>query len=366
MKPEVIIVGGGVIGTACAYFLSRRGVRVLILEGRHLGAGSSGAAASMINTGDVGGTSEALRPFVVESPSLILELAKDFDRPLEIIRGGSLYVAMNEQEAGELKPLFDEARVRGIECELLDGPEARRLEPLLGPEVVAAFHNPINYHVNPFRLCEGYLHGAVQRGADIAYGIMVGDVKVRNDRIDLVVTDRGDYYADWVVVAAGAHTPRVLSSMGIEIPIVPARGQAIITEACPPMTNHALQFLSDFYVKQTAIGNFYLSGHTEFEGFKNQITFETIATYIRMLSRAVPSLARLRALRFFAGFRPMSADNLPVIGPVPNCSRLILASGHGRTGIRYSASTGKAVSELIIDGKTELPIDAFAVDRFAQ
>jgi glycine/D-amino acid oxidase-like deaminating enzyme len=74
----------------------------------------------------------------------------------------------------------------------------------------------------------------------------------------------------------------------------------------------------------------------------------------------------LRALRFFAGFRPISEDNLPIIGPMPDCPELIIASGHGRTGVRYSAATGKAVSELIVDGTTQLPIDAFAVDRFVK
>jgi glycine/D-amino acid oxidase-like deaminating enzyme len=75
-------------------------------------------------------------------------------------------------------------------------------------------------------------------------------------------------------------------------------------------------------------------------------------------------IARLRALRFFAGFRPISKDNLPIIGPVPGCPNLIIASGHGRTGVRYSAGTGKAVSELIVDGKTEHPMDVFSVSRF--
>jgi glycine/D-amino acid oxidase-like deaminating enzyme len=79
----------------------------------------------------------------------------------------------------------------------------------------------------------------------------------------------------------------------------------------------------------------------------------------------VPLLSRLRALRFFAGFRPICEDNLPVIGPVPGCPGLIVASGHGRAGVRFSASTGKAVSELIMDGKTEHPINAFSPGRFA-
>ena len=79
----------------------------------------------------------------------------------------------------------------------------------------------------------------------------------------------------------------------------------------------------------------------------------------------MPLLGRLRALRFFAGFRPICEDNLPVIGPMPDCSRLIVAAGHGRAGVRFSAGTGKVVSELIADGETEHSIEAFAVDRFA-
>jgi glycine/D-amino acid oxidase-like deaminating enzyme len=124
-------------------------------------------------------------------------------------------------------------------------------------------------------------------------------------------------------------------------------------------------FLNHLYVRQTASGNFYLGSQTEFVGFENRITLEKITTFTKAFVQAVPMLGRLRALRFFAGFRPICEDNLPVIGPVPECPRLIVASGHGRAGMRLSAGTGKAVSELILDGKTEHPIEAFAVDRFA-
>ena len=82
--------------------------------------------------------------------------------------------------------------------------------------------------------------------------------------------------------------------------------------------------------------------------------------------RPLYCLARVRALRFFAGFRPICEDNLPVIGPVPACSKLIVASGHGRTGVRFSAGTGKAVSEMIVDGQTEHPMEAFSPARFVK
>jgi glycine/D-amino acid oxidase-like deaminating enzyme len=364
MHSDVIIIGGGVIGTACAYFLSKRGVKVLVLERSHLGAGASGTTASIVSIGGSSSTPEPLQPLNVESYHLILDAEQDFERPLEIIRGGALYAAMNEQEALELHAFDKEIRRMGIDCKLMDGPEARRVEPLLCSKVTAALLNPASYHVNPFRLVDGYLGAALGKGGRVEYGVEVQDIEVGNDRIDRVVTNKGDYHADWVVVAGGAYSPQILSSLSVQIPIVPARGQVILTEACQRMTDHVIMFFDHLYIRQTASGNFYLGSHTEFVGFENRITLEKITAFTKAFTRGVPLLGRLRALRFFAGFRPICEDNLPVIGPMPDCSRLLVASGHGRSGVRFSAGTGKAVSELILDGETAHSIEAFAVDRF--
>jgi glycine/D-amino acid oxidase-like deaminating enzyme len=365
MNAEVIIVGGGVIGTACAYFLSRRGVKVLLLERNHLGSGASGATAAIVSISGTSGTPEELRRLNIESYHLILDIEQDFDQPLETIQGGALYAAMNEQEAEDIRPAYEEVCDMGIDARWMHGSEAREFEPLLGPNVQAAFYNPACYHVNPFRLYEGYLNAAISRGSQIECGVQVREVELKNNRIDRIVTTKGEYCADWVIVAGGAHTPEILCSHGMEIPIVPARGQVILTEPCSVRTEHIISFLDHLYIKQTASGNFYLGSHTEFVGFENRITLEKIAEFTRVFAVGVPLIARLRALRFFAGFRPICEDNLPIIGPVPGCPKLIIASGHGRTGVRYSASTGKAVSELIVDGETEHPMDAFAVDRFS-
>ncbi len=365
MNPEIIIIGGGVIGTACAYFLAKRGVKVLVLERSHLGAGASGTTASIVSIGGSSSTPEPLQPLNVESYHLILDAEQDFERPLEIIRGGALYVAMNEPEALELQAFDKEIRKMGIECELMDGPEARRQEPLLCPKVTAALLNPASYHLNPFRLVDGYLGAALGKGSRVEYDVEVHGVEASNDRIDRILTNKGNYHADWVVVAGGAYSPQILSSLNVQIPIVPARGQVILTEACQRMTDRVIMFLDHLYIRQTASGNFYLGSHTEFVGFENRITLEKITAFTKAFVQAVPLLGRLRALRFFAGFRPICEDNLPVIGPVPDCSRLIVASGHGRSGVRFSASTGKAVSEIILDRETEHSIEAFAIDRFA-
>jgi sarcosine oxidase subunit beta len=365
MKFDVIIIGGGVIGTACAYFLAGRGAKVLVLERSHLAAGASGTTAAIVSIGGSSATPEPLQPLNAESYNLILAAEQEFDRPLEIIKGGLLYVALNESEALELRDFEKEIRRMGIDCQLLDGPQARRFEPLLAPDVTAGLHNPASYHVNPFRLVQGYLGAAVRKGGRVNYGVEVKDIEVNSGMIERVVTNKGDYHADWVVVAGGAHTPRILSSLGRQIPIVPARGQVILTEACQRMTEHVIMFLNHLYIRQTASGNFYLGSHTEFVGFENRITLEKLTAFTRAFTRAVPMIGRLRALRFFAGFRPICEDNLPVIGPVPDCPHLMVASGHGRTGVRFSASTGKAVSEMIIDGQTEHAMEAFSPGRFA-
>jgi len=364
-KHEAIVIGGGAIGGACAYYLSRRGVRVLVLESRHLCAGASGSTAAIISSAGKIPTADPLQRLNFESHRLLTDIEKDFDRPIEKISGGSLHAATNEQEAMELQLYYEQMGGAESDCRFFRGPETGRFEPLLGPRVLAAVHEPATFHVNPFRLCEGYMAAAIRRGGSVEYGVTVQDVKVKNGKIDRVVTDRGDYYADWVIAAAGAWTPQLFQSLDIAIPITPARGQVILTEAYPMMTERIIFFFDHLYIKQTASGNFYLGSHTEYVGFDNRITLDKITAYTRLFSAPVPLFNRLRAIRFFTGFRPISEDSLPVIGPVPGCSQLIVASGHGRNGMCLSAGTGKAVSELVADGETALPTDAFSIDRFA-
>ena len=362
---QVIIIGAGVIGTACAYFLSRLGIKALVLERNYLCAGASGASAALITLGSPHPTSDPLDLLRFESHELIRELGHAFGPPIEMIQGGSLYTITDEKEYRELRRNFDQSEESSDGFRFMEGEEVHRFEPILGPQVMAAYFNPKDFHVNPFRLCEGYLNAALHRGCRVEYGITVHEVTTKNGQVDRVVTDQGDYYADWVVVAGGAHTPQILAKTGIEVPITPARGQVIITEPCEAMTGRILFFPDHLYVKQTAKGNFYLGSHTEFVGFDSGITLDKITAYSHEFSQAVPLFSKLKAVRFFTGFRPLSADERPIIGPLPHCPNLIVASGHGRNGMCYSASTGKAVSELISAGNTTLPINAFGIERFS-
>ncbi len=358
MKPEVIIIGGGVIGAASAYYLSRRGVRVLLLERGHLGAGASGVTASMIAPS--GATPEPLWALGRESLKLLPEVEQDTGINLEIIRGGSISIAFEDKHVEALHDTEQLNRRCGVNCDMLDGAAAQQLAPVLSPRVIAALHMPDNYHVNPFRLNEAYVKGAQNHGATIRYGVNVRDITTDGR----VVTNDGGIDADRVIVAAGAWTGELLERCDIDVPVTPGRGQAIITEACPTATPLIVMCPGHVYTRQTARGNFYLGSHTEYVGFDRSITLDKISTYARELIEAVPLLGRLKAIRFFCGFRPMVEDNLPLIGPLPDQPKLLIAAGHGRNGVFLSAATGQAISELIVDGASEISLDAMQPDRF--
>ncbi|RJQ50725.1 MAG: FAD-dependent oxidoreductase [Desulfobacteraceae bacterium] len=364
MKPDVIIVGGGVIGSACAHFLSRAKVKVLVLEQKHIASGSSGAAAALISEASSSVTPGPLRDFACQSRRMVRTLEGELETSIEVMADGSLAVALTEEEAETLRNRFESMSRFEQGCSLLTGSEARTLEPYLSPGAQAAILNPNNYHVNPFRLCQGYIRSALRRGARLLCGTTVRGFKVTGGHIDRIVTDRGDFQAGRVVVAGGVRTPEILSGLGVAVPVEPVRGQVIITDAAPAVIRHFLFFFGHHYIKQTAAGNFYLGSHLERVGFDTRVTIEKLRAYAQTFAGALPVLSGLRIIHAFAGLRPMSADGLPIIGPLPGIPHLIVATGHCADGIRDSAATGKAVSELIVSGKTEMPLDAFRVERF--
>lgn len=363
MHPQVIVIGGGVIGAASAYFLARRGAQVLLIERKHMGSGASGVTASMIGLSS--GITAPLKPHAVEGHRRIPTLEAETGVDLEIVRGGGLSLASNDNEIDMLRAQQTADLEEGIEGRLIDAAELRTMAPWVAHHLCAALHRPHNYHVNPFRLYEAYTKGAVDKGAKVTYA-EVRDIRFTGGRIDRVVTNKGDHLCETVVVACGAYTAQLLARVGIDVPIVPGRGQAIITEACQPVTPYMVNCPGHLYTRQVLRGNFYIGSETEFVGFDRNITLEKISKYTCQLVKTIPMLARLRAIRFFSGFRPMPKDELPIVGPLSQCARLIVAAGHARGGMLYSAGTGLAVSGLVMDGKSEIPIGAFSPDRFAK
>ena len=207
MNSDVVIIGGGIIGTACAYFLAGKGARVMVLERDHLACGATGSTAAIISVSGSGSTPQALLPLSLESYNLILDHVHHFDPDIELAQGGALYAAMNDEEAAAIHPFYEEIQQMGINCSIMDGPEARRFEPLLADHVTAAVFNPASFHVNPVYLSAAYLTSALRGGGQIEYGVEVREIVTVSDRVEKVVTNRGDFRGEWVVIAGGASSP---------------------------------------------------------------------------------------------------------------------------------------------------------------
>jgi sarcosine oxidase subunit beta len=206
-----------------------------------------------------------------------------------------------------------------------------------------------------------------------------------------VSTNRGQIETDIVVNAAGLNAPTIGKMVGVAIPIKPIRGQEVVTERVPPLIKcyfssastlrrKLAQFYQDhlqtfrstgsteiFGAHQTTSGNLLLgSTYEEVLGSTRETTTKAIRGIVKNAVRILPALKRVHMIRAFAGFRPYSPDGLPIVGKVDGIEGFLLACGHGGDGIALAPTIGELISDLIVDGKTSIPLEPFRLSRFAR
>ena len=195
-----------------------------------------------------------------------------------------------------------------------------------------------------------------------------------------------EFYADNVVVCNSIGAPALFSTIGYDLPIIPRRGQLAITEPVNRLISHVMlcsryiaakyhpELLKDsedesirlgvgMALEQTAEGGLLIGSTREFVGADRNVTEAGIRTITQHAARIVPALSRIRVVRMFAGLRPYTPDGKAFMGVVPNFKGLYIAAGHEGDGIAYTPITGKTLAELVIDGKTDVDLTPFAIDR---
>jgi len=360
---DAVIIGGGIIGCAAAYYLSAHGVRPLLLERGELGAEASGA-----NPGIVGasiGVPGLTLGHTRKSMELLARDAEALGRPLELVRDGWLMVACTEADRSAVEEFAAARRSEGLDVRLLSGDEVHDLVPALGPAVLGAAYTPEDGHVNPFLLTHAYAAGARHNGAEIEQGVDVTRLEVSRDRGVGVVARGEQITAPLVILAAGAWSAALLVPIGVTLPVRPGRGQMMVTAAVPPITARVL--LSPLLVDlvQDARGHVLIGSSVEDVGFDRSVTLETLAEFSRSAMTIVPALREAHVIRTWAGLRPMTPDALPIIDRAPGISGLILATGHSRAGVAYAPVTGWLLAQMVTRSTTELPLDPFRLGRFA-
>ena len=378
LTSDVVVIGGGVIGTSIAYHLARRKVRVTLIEKGDLAAGSSGACDGLVLL-------QSKRPGIhlrlaLESKTHFETLRDRLPYPIEYHGCGGMVLIESPEEFDVMRRYIRDQQASGLDVALLVAAATRELEPELSEAVIGAAYSPMDGQVNPLALTHGLALGARQFGATIRTHTSVTGIEIEGNRIRGVVTRREKISTACVVNAAGAYAPRIGEMAGVAVPIRPRRGQILVTEPTAPLIHHCMisaRYIAAKYnpdlardagdgisMEQTESGNLLLGSTREFVDFDRRNTPEGLHGIARKTARILPGLTRLNIIRAFAGLRPYTPDGLPIMGAVDGLDGFFIAAGHEGDGIALSPITGALMAQLIVDGKTELPLEAFRLERF--
>lgn len=392
---DVIVVGGGVFGCAVAYELSKRSVSVLLVDKDLPGRATSASAGGLWPVGEAVGLGcgviyhaakgeaaaevpgefvgpeplpDVFRDFLVTSnarfPDLAVELRDRTGIDIEYQAGkGLLFLAFDEHQ----KAFMDRVRL-GLppeaNLELLAPEEVMRLAPQLAPNFAAGALLADEHQVNPMLLAEAFKRAACKTGATFQNDTRVTGLRFTDGRVRGVEVD-GDLLACHTVVnAAGAWAGQLAAGAGLCLPVSPVRGQIVLTHEPPEPLDICISTPA-CYLTQKMHGEVLIGSTTERVGFDVSVTEDAIHTLCAAAARVVPMLRRTPIKRVWAGLRPGTPDEMPILGPVGELSGYFNAAGGFRTGIVASPLAGEVVAASLVGEQPPFPIDAFLASRFA-
>ncbi len=385
-KYDVIVIGGGVIGCSVAYYLSKRGQKVLLIEKKDHAQGSAGATDGVVSyhTKKPGKQMD----LAVQSMKLFKTLPDDLQDDIEYEEScGGFQAAENKEQWDMLCSIADKQRESGVDVRMLRIDQAREIEPMLAPDLYGILYAPSGAKVEPIRLTLGFSHAAKRLGATVLTQTAVTGITQNSaGAVTGVMVEDGTYYeSNKVVIACGSWSAEVGKMAGVTLPIKPRKGQLIITEPIGHFMKCTMQCSLYNVIKympekitdpkilkmgaslsmhQTHDGGLLIGGTREWADFDRTNTFEAVEAIMRRAVRFFPAIRDVSIIRTFAGLRPYSPDGLALIGPTKKVPGLFIAAGHEGDGIALAPITGKLISEEIVDGRASYPIDTFSPDRF--
>ena len=351
---DAVIVGAGVIGLACAWRAAQSGLRVRVIERSEPGSGASGVAAGMLApVGEATWGEEDLLDAALASHRMWAEFAAELAdagrADSSLLRNGALHVALDADEAGELRRRYDLMRSLGLEAEWLTGRECRELEPGLGPSAFAGVHAPHESGVDPMAIVSALRKGCLNEGAEIVSGAPVTSAIYDGAAIRGVATEDGaEHLAEAIVLAAGAWSGSAgWLPEGAVPPVRPVKGQILTLRGSPAEPVAGRIVVSErVYLVPRADGRLIAGATVEEMGFDTRVTAGGVHELLREAYRALPDVAELELERVVAGLRPGTPDNAPIVGRGA-IDGLVLATGHFRNGILLAPLTAEGVVALL-------------------
>ena len=396
---EITIIGGGIIGTAMAYYLAKDGRDVALVERRFLASEASGA-----NGGGSGGYGagrhvdlEKYRFSQIRElgRQLYSNLSDELGLDIEYRHSGGLTL-IRPQELEVYQKIFDTYVHAGLNVKFLSPQETRRIEPELKGDIGGAVFAHDRVHINPYLIVQGYGEAAQDKyNVKVHTNTSVRGIRLSKGKVEGVETDRGIISTKIIVNAAGAWAPQIGAMAGCNVPIMPRRGQVFVTQAVSKKLNHFIGVAettiarTDFetmeqqdvidhptivngrvqyrvlYGRQTAGGQILFGGRSELVGLNKQVTREGVGSIMAHVLEFFPGFEDMLVVRTWAGIMPYTPDGIPILGSVPKLEGFYLATGLCGGGLGTGAVLGRLMANLINHGERPGLFDDTSITRFS-
>lgn len=363
---DVIIVGGGVHGCCLAYNLAKRGCkRVVVLEKKYLTSGSTGRCAGGVRQ-QFGTEMNCI--LGRESARLFRSLSDELNYDVEWRQWGYLLVAYTEKELDQFAKNVALQQRLGIDARLISPDEVKEIVPCINPTgILGATYCATDGHANPFKTTFGYAEAAQRLGVKIYTLTEVKAIKTKNGRISSVVTDRGEIATPIVVNTAGPYSGIVGRMVGLDLPVYSKRQQFMVTEPVEHLFNPFLiAFSRQISVQQTPHGSILMGGGDPKEpaSFNVEASWQYAREFCKKVVDILPVLKSVSLVRHWAGLYNITPDAQPILGAHPDVQGFYMAIGFSGHGFMLAPITGQLMAELMLEGKTSLPINRIDVGRF--
>jgi glycine oxidase len=366
---DLVVVGAGIIGCACARSIADAGLNVVVVDPGPPGRGASSAAAGLLapQYEESGGAD----PFFdlcdrsrATYPDFAGALREETGLDVELRREGMLVLALTDDDEEELERRLAWQRDAGLAAERVDADTLRTMEPLVTPEARWGLYLPNDIQVDNVRVCQALTRSLKERGVEIRVGDPVAALEVHGDRVTGVRLASGERLrAGRTVVAAGAWSAQI-GGLPRPLPVRPIRGQMVELQSRGPGPNRILASRAGRYIVPRLDGRLLAGSTVEEAGFDASPSADGLLGILQAVQRIAPELRGARLGPTWAGLRPGTPDGHPILGPEPEMPGLIYATGHFRNGILLAPITALVVAELATDTKPRLDLSPFRPDRF--
>jgi len=373
---DVVVVGAGIVGAACAEALTAVGVKVVVVD---RGAVASGTTASgegnvLVSDKEPGPELELAIASHAEWSAVLARLPERVADVAWEDKGG---VVVATTDPGPLKAFAAKQQAAGVDARVISPEDAFELEPLLTRNVTIGVHYPDDAQLQPVLAATALLTAVRDRGGSVRSGVDALSVRTAAGRVVGVETSAGEIACGAVLNACGPWAGACGAAAGAPSQVLPRRGMILVTAPLPECVRHKVydadyvgavgsgdaELQTSTVVESTRAGTVLIGSSRERIGFDDSIRVKVLRELARKAVGLFPFLGDVAVMRTYGGFRPYAPDHLPIIGPDPRVPGLWHAAGHEGAGIGLAASTGRLITELFLGLTPHVAPDPFRVDR---